>query len=120
MTESVKSRLTAAACLVLVVCCRHAPRDPQQAPAPAAPLPSMPLPSARHRPGLLRLWTRLTLADAERMAIQHNPDISVARLSCISGAGTGDARGKWWRVTHGEWQPYGRGLTRIPASRLAF
>jgi outer membrane protein len=69
--------------LVLLPCAVHS----QQAPAPVAPMPSQQLPPdlAPTAP-LAPLGPRLTLADAERMAIEHNPNISVARLIALAQA----------------------------------
>ncbi|MGO8759944.1 MAG: TolC family protein [Terracidiphilus sp.] len=87
MTESVKRRSIPAAraflSLVLLPCAVHS----QQAQAPAAPMPSLQLPAAQVPSGpVASLGPRLTLADAERMAIEHNPNINVARLIALAQA----------------------------------
>jgi len=59
----------------------------QQPPASEAPMPSLQLPAAQAPTGpVASLGPRLTLADAERMAIEHNPNISVARLIALAQA----------------------------------
>jgi outer membrane protein len=59
----------------------------QQAQAPEAQLPSLQLPAAQVPSGpAASSGPRLTLADAERMAIEHNPNISVARLIALAQA----------------------------------
>lgn len=70
-------------CMVLLPCAVCA----QQAPAPAAstPLPQPP-PSGAAAGPVSPSGPRLTLADAERMAIEHNPDISVAHLLALAQA----------------------------------
>jgi outer membrane protein len=87
MTESVKRRLALAACalwsLIFLPCVLRS----QQAKAPAAPMPSLPLPAAQAPTApAAPLGPKLTLADAERMAIEHNPNISVARLIALAQA----------------------------------
>ncbi|MGD0482185.1 MAG: TolC family protein [Terracidiphilus sp.] len=87
MTESVKRRLFPAACafvsLVLLPCAVRS----QQTQAPAAPMPPLQLPAAQAPAGpVASLGPRLTLADAERMAIERNPNISVARLIALAQA----------------------------------
>ena len=69
--------------LVLLPCAVHS----QQVSAPVAPMPSLQLPVAQAPAGpVAPLGPRLTLADAERMAIEHNPNISVARLIALAQA----------------------------------
>jgi outer membrane protein len=69
--------------LALLSCVVHS----QQVPAPVAPMPSLQLPAAQAPTGpVAQLGPRLTLADAERMAIEHNPNISVARLIALAQA----------------------------------
>ena len=69
--------------LALLPCVVHS----QQVPAPVAPMPSLQLPAAQAPTGpVTPLGPRLTLADAERMAIKHNPNISVARLIALAQA----------------------------------
>jgi outer membrane protein len=87
MAESVKRRSIPAACafvsLVLLPCAMRS----QQAQAPAVPMPSLQLPDAQApNAPVASLGPRLTLADAERMAIEHNPNISVARLIALAQA----------------------------------
>ena len=62
---------------------------------------------------------RLTLADAERMAIEHNPNISVARLHSV-GAGASDARSAVRRDAHGDGSLTAVGAHKTAASPLAF
>jgi hypothetical protein len=53
----------------------------------AAQMPSLQLPAAQAPAGpAVSSGPRLTLADAERMAIAHNPNISVARLIALAQA----------------------------------
>src|SRR5580692_513347 len=87
MTESVKKRVIPAAraflLLVLLPCALHS----QQVPVPVAPMPSLQLPAAQAPAApVAPLGPKLTLADAERMAIEHNPNISVARLIALAQA----------------------------------
>jgi outer membrane protein len=87
MTESVKRRLFPAACafvsLVLLPCAMRS----QQTQAPAAPMPSLQLPATQAPAApVVSSRPRLTLADAEHMAIEHNPNISVARLIALAQA----------------------------------
>jgi outer membrane protein len=85
MTETAKRRLIPAAysflLLALLPCAAHS----QQ--AQAAQMPSLQLPAAQ-TPTVPAVPSgpRLTLADAERMAIEHNPNISVARLIALAQA----------------------------------
>ena len=87
MTESLERRLflitRVLLSLVLLPCALHS----QQVPAPDAPMPPLQLPPAQASTGpVAPLGPRLTLADAERMAIEHNPNISVARLLALAQA----------------------------------
>ena len=87
MTESVKRRLIPAArallSLVLLPCAVRS----QQTQAPVAPIPPLQLPAAQAPAGpAASSGPRLTLADAERMAIERNPNISVARLIALAQA----------------------------------
>ena len=87
MTESLKRRLFPAACvfasLVLLPCAMRS----QQTQAPTAQMPSLQLPATQAPAGpAVSSGPRLTLADAERMAIAHNPNISVARLIALAQA----------------------------------
>ncbi len=59
----------------------------QQSAATQATMPSLQLPAAQTTAGPNSiLGPRLTLADAERTAIEHNPNISVARLVALAQA----------------------------------
>ena len=87
MTKSVKRRLTPAACALLLLVFLPCAMRSQQTQAPAAPMPSLQLPAAQAPTGpAASLGPRLTLADAERMAIERNPNISVARLIALAQA----------------------------------
>ena len=87
MTESGRWRSTAAACTLLLLAVLTCAAQSPQAPAPEAPMPSMPLPPTQAPTGpVAPLGPKLTLADAERIALQHNPDISVARLVALAQA----------------------------------
>ncbi|HEV2486508.1 MAG TPA: TolC family protein [Terracidiphilus sp.] len=69
MTESRKTRLIPAACALSLLALLSGVLRSQQAPAPT-----------------IAQAPKLTLADAERMAIEHNPNISVARLIALAQA----------------------------------
>jgi len=88
MTELRKTKLIPAACtlLVLAALLPSALRS-QQAPAPETQMPSLQLPAvqAQTEP-VASSGPRLTLADAEHTAIEHNPNISVARLIALAQA----------------------------------
>jgi len=85
MTESVKRRLIPAACASLLLVFLPCAMRSQQAQMPKAQMPSLQLPAAQAPAGpAASSGPRLTLADAERIAIERNPNIS-------AGAGTGDA-----------------------------
>lgn len=87
MTESRKKRLIPAACALYSLAVLPCAMRSQQAPPPVAPMPSLQLPATQAPTGpVVPLGPRLTLADAERMAIEHNPDISVARLLALAQA----------------------------------
>lgn len=87
MTESVKRIMIRSACALMLLVFLPCAMRSQQAQAPAAPMPSLQLPAAQAPAGpVVSLGPRLTLADAERMAIAHNPNISVARLLALSQA----------------------------------
>ena len=87
MTESVKRRLIPAACASLLLVFLPCAMRSQQAQAPAAPMPSLQLPAAQAPAGpAASSGPRLTLADAERIAIERNPNISVARLIALAQA----------------------------------
>ena len=85
MTAFRKTRLIPAA-LSLLALCAGTMRS-QQTAAPQAEMPSVQLPAAQAPTGTAASsGPRLTLADAERMAIEHNPNISVARLIALAQA----------------------------------
>ena len=87
MTESVKRRLFPAARAVLLLVLLPCSVRSQQSQAPVAPMPSLQLPAAQAPTGpIASAGPKLTLADAERMAIEHNPNISVARLIALAQA----------------------------------
>jgi outer membrane protein len=87
MTESVKRRLISAACAFLLLDFLPCAMRSQQAQTPVAPMPSLQLPDAQAPTGPVESsGPRLTLADAEHMAIEHNPNISVARLIALAQA----------------------------------
>jgi outer membrane protein len=75
MTESRKTRLIPAACALSMLALLSGVLRSQQAPAAQ----QMPAPATAPGP-------KLTLADAERMAKEHNPNISVARLIALAQA----------------------------------
>ena len=75
MTEFRKTKLIPAACALMLAALFPSAMRSQQ--APAAQVPTGPAASA---------GPRLTLAEAERMAIEHNPNISVARLIALAQA----------------------------------
>lgn len=85
MIEFAKKRsLTAALVLFSFALLPCAVRSQQ---APAAPVPSLELPSAQAPTGPpASSGPTLTLADAERIAIEHNPNISVAHLLALAQA----------------------------------
>ena len=87
MTESGEKRLMLAACASLLLLLLPCAVNSQQARAPVAQMPSLKLPAAQ-APNVPAASSgpRLTLADAERMAIAHNPNISVARLIALAQA----------------------------------
>jgi outer membrane protein len=121
MTESVKRRLFLAACeflsLVLLPCVVRS----QQAQAPAAPMPLLQLPAAQAPTGpVATLGPKLTLADAERMAIEHNPNISVARLIALAQAQvTREVRSAELPTVQGDLTAVGaHGNSRITAGAL--
>jgi len=87
MTEFGKRRLTPAPCSLLLLALLPGAVRSQQAEAPAPPMQSLELPAAQAPTGpAAPSGPRLTLADAERMAIEHNPNISVARLLALAQA----------------------------------
>ena len=87
MTESGKRSSTAAVCTLLFLAVLPCATWAQQAPAPATPMPSLQLPPAQAPTRSdSPLGPRLTLADAERMAIERNPNINVARLIALAQA----------------------------------
>ena len=85
MTETVKKRLIPAACALLLLALLPCALRSQQ--APAAQMPSLQLLAGQTPTGpTVSSGPKLTLADAERMAIEHNPNISVARLIALAQA----------------------------------
>jgi outer membrane protein len=85
MTAFRKTRLIPAV-LSLLALCAGTMRS-QQTATPQAEMPSVQLPAAQAPTGTAASsGPRLTLADAERMAIEHNPNISVARLIALAQA----------------------------------
>jgi outer membrane protein len=85
MTETVKKKLIHAARALLLLALLPCALRSQQ--APAAQMPSLQLPAAQTpTASVAPSGPRLTLADAERMAIAHNPNISVARLIALAQA----------------------------------
>ncbi|HEV2134641.1 MAG TPA: TolC family protein [Terracidiphilus sp.] len=90
-----------AACLVLAAASLAAPAQTPPAPTPQPP-------------------TQLTLADAERMAIQNNPNISIAHLvSLAQGQVTREARSAWMPTVTGDLTGVGaHDNTRITAGLL--
>ena len=84
MPESRKRRLISAVCALLLLAVLPRTARSQQVPPPVAPMPSLQLPAALAP--IAPSGPRLTLADAERMAIEHNPNISVARLIALAQA----------------------------------
>ena len=87
MTEFKKTKLIPAACALMVAALFPSAMRPQQAPASQAQMPSLQLPAAQAPAGpAASSGPRLTLAEAERMAIEHNPNISVARLIALAQA----------------------------------
>jgi outer membrane protein len=87
MTESVERRSLAAACAFASLAFLPCAMRSQQAQPPAASMPSLQLPAAQAPAGpAVSTGPTLTLADAERMAIEHNPNISVARLIALAQA----------------------------------
>ena len=87
MAESVKRRLIPAACALSLLVYLPCAMRSQQTQAPIAQMPSLQLPAAQAPTGpVASLGPRLTLADAERLAIEHNPNISVARLIALAQA----------------------------------
>jgi outer membrane protein len=87
MTEFKKTKLIPAACALMVAGLFPSAMRPQQAPASQAQMPSLQLPAAQAPAGpAASSGPRLTLAEAERMAIEHNPNISVARLIALAQA----------------------------------
>jgi outer membrane protein len=86
MPESRKRRLISAVCALLLLAVLPRTARSQQAP-PVAPMPPLQLPAALAPTApVAPSGPRLTLADAERMAIEHNPNISVARLIALAQA----------------------------------
>jgi outer membrane protein len=90
-----------AVCLALAAAFLAAPAQTPPAPTPQPP-------------------TQLTLADAERMAIQNNPNISIAHLvSLAQGQVTREARSAWMPTVSGDLTGVGaHDNTRITAGLL--
>jgi outer membrane protein len=102
MKERRRTKLLPAACAVLLAACFSAVLGAQQAALPKAPAtrlfalsgqspaPAAQQPSAPAVPQMpisnVQSGPRLTVAEAERMAIQNNPHISVARLLALAQA----------------------------------
>ena len=87
MTEFRKLRPIPTACALSLLALFAGTLRSQPAPVPQAPIPSLQLPAAQAPAGpVAPLGPRLTLADAERLAIAHNPIISVARLIALAQA----------------------------------
>jgi outer membrane protein len=85
MTEFCKRASTTTACTFLLLAMLPCMALSQQDSQPATPMPSIQLPlmpAGSAAPS----GPKLTLADAERMAIQHNPNISAARLLALAQA----------------------------------
>jgi outer membrane protein len=87
MTEFRSTRLISAACALSVVALFPSAASSQQAATQQGQYPSLQLPAAQ-APSASGAQTapNLTLAEAERMAIEHNPNISVARLIALAQA----------------------------------
>ena len=87
MIESRWTKLIPAACALMLAALLPSEIRSQQAHAPEAQMPSLQLPAAQVPVGpAVSSGPRLTLADAERVAIEHNPNISVARLIALAQA----------------------------------
>lgn len=87
MTEFRKTKLIPAACALMLAAFLPSAMRSQQAPASQAQMPSLQLPAAQAPIGpAASSGPRLTLAEAERIAIVHNPNISVARLIALAQA----------------------------------
>jgi outer membrane protein len=91
----------AAACLALAAASLALPAQIPPAPAPQPP-------------------TKLTLAEAERIAIQNNPNVSIAHLVTLAqGQVTREARAAWMPTVSGDLTAVGaRDNTRITAGLL--
>jgi len=85
MTESRKRTSIATTCTFFLLAMLPSATPSQQPLQPATPMPTLELPSGTAAP-VAPAGPRLTLADAERMAIEHNPNISVARLLALAQA----------------------------------
>jgi len=85
MTESRKRTSIATTCTCFLLAMLPSATPSQQPLQPATPMPTLELPSGTAAP-VAPAGPRLTLADAERMAIEHNPNISVARLLALAQA----------------------------------
>jgi outer membrane protein len=87
MTEFRSTMVIPAACALMLGALFPSAMRSQQPPAPEVQMPSLQLPAV-HAPTAPAASSgpRLTLANAERMAIEHNPNISVARLIALAQA----------------------------------
>ncbi len=85
MKESIGTKFTSAARVLMLVALLPGGTRAQQMPAgeAQAPSPQLPAQPSATAPGM-PTGPKLSLADAERMAIQHNPNISVARLIALA------------------------------------
>ena len=87
MTESAKRRLFPAVWASLLLVFSPCTMLSQQTQVPIAQMPSLQLPATQAPAGpAVSSGPRLTLADAERMAIERNPNLSVARLIALAQA----------------------------------
>ncbi len=87
MTELSNTRLIPAACALSLAALLPCAMRSQQVPASVAPMTSLQLPAAQAPAGTAApSGPKLTLADAERIAITHNPNVSVARLIALAQA----------------------------------
>jgi len=85
MTESRKRTSIATTCTCLLLATLPCMTQSQQPSPPATSTPTRQLPSGTAAP-VASTGPRLTLADAERVAIEHNPNISVAKLVALAQA----------------------------------
>ncbi len=81
------TRLIPVLCALMLVALFPIATSSQQSAATQTTLPSLNIPAAQTTAGpVSSQGPKLTLADAERMAIEHNPNISVARLIALAQA----------------------------------